>query len=102
MGCSQSTTDAIAIRSIEPEPRPKSASPHPKSASLRPKSTSPRPLPNQQSDRIVEDCMVIWLLNDSSLEVELEKAKLCHVVSTVKIFTNRDECVTYITNVRVE
>src|SRR5689334_4376147 len=88
MGCSQSKIEATAIKPIESESRPQSTKPH--------------PLPNQQSDRIVEDCIVIWLLNDFPLEIECEKAKLCHVVSTVKIFTDRDECVTYITNILVE
>jgi hypothetical protein len=88
MGCSQSKTEAISIKSSESESRPK--------------SVKARPLPNQQSDRIVEDCIVVWLLNGSSLEIDLEKAKLSHVVSTVKIFTDRDECVTYIINIRVE
>jgi hypothetical protein len=88
MGCSESKIETKSIRSVESEPRPK--------------SVKSRPLPTEQSDRIVEDCIVIWLLNDSSMEIEVEKAKLRHVVSTVKIFTDRDECVTYITNVRVE
>ena len=88
MGCSESKIEATSIKPIESESRPK--------------SVKSRPLPTEQSDRIVEDCIVIWLINDSSMETELEQAKLRHVVSTVKIFTDRDECVTYITNVRAE
>lgn len=88
MGCSQSTIEPLQIKSIEAESRPK--------------SVKSRPLPTQQSDRIVEDCIVIWLLNDSSLESEVDKAKLCHVVSTIKVFTNSDECVKYITNTIIE
>jgi tetratricopeptide (TPR) repeat protein len=89
MGCSQTRIEPTADKSIEDDSHSKSA--------------KPRPLPNQQIDRIVEDCIVIWLLNESFLgEVELEKSKLCHVVATIKMFTNRDECVTYIKNIRLE
>jgi tetratricopeptide (TPR) repeat protein len=89
MGCSQARTEpVIDIKSPEIESRPK--------------STRFCPLPNQQSDRIVEDCIVIWLLNDSSLEIEVERTKLSHVVSTVKTFSDRDEYITYITNIQVE
>ena len=88
MGCSQSRTNGITVNSIEPEPRIKSA--------------ISEPLPRQQSDRIVEDCIIVWLLHDSSSNVDLEKAKLCRVVSTIKTFTDRDTCLTYITNLRVE
>jgi hypothetical protein len=89
MGCSESKTNLAAISPIEAEHRPK--------------SPKPNLVFNQQfSNRIVEDCIVVWLLNDSSLNIDLEKTKLCRIVSTIKTFTDRDECVTYITNIRIE
>ncbi|CAF1309052.1 unnamed protein product [Adineta steineri] len=88
MGCSQSKSTGLSVEPIEPA-----------SSS---KSVKFRQIPQQQSDRIVEDCIIIWVLNDSSIDVELEKAKLRHIVSTIKIFTDRDQCVAYITNIRVE
>jgi hypothetical protein len=88
MGCSHSNTQPLSMKSMDPESRPRSIKSH--------------SLPIQQSNRIVEDCIVIWLLNDSSMNVENEKIKLSCVVSTVKVFTDRDECATYITNIRVE
>ncbi|CAF0759070.1 unnamed protein product [Rotaria sp. Silwood1] len=88
MGCSQSKIDTISNQSIEQD-----------SCSKFVPSNS---LSNEQSNRIVEDCIIVWFLNDSSINVVVEKAKLRHVVSTVKIFTDHDECITYIMNIRVE
>jgi tetratricopeptide (TPR) repeat protein len=88
MGCSQSKINLAVINPIESE--------------FRPRSAKSNPVANQQSDRIVEDCIVVWLLNDSSLNIDLEKAKIVRIVSTIKTFIDRDECVTYIKNIRVE
>lgn len=88
MGCSESKIEPLENKPIEIESRPKSAKSH--------------TAPTQKCDRIVEDCIVIWLLNNSSIEIEIEKTKLCHVVSTVKLFTNSNECVNYITKTSIE
>ncbi len=88
MGCSHSKSTGLPSVPIELESRRR--------------STKSRSIPNIKSDRMVEDCIIVWILNDSSMENELEKAKLRHIVSTIKIFTNRDECITYIESIRVE
>ncbi|CAF0877546.1 unnamed protein product [Rotaria sordida] len=88
MGCSQSKTDTLSNKSIEEESRIKSIQSH--------------SLSNEQSDRIIEDCIIVWFLNDSSIDIKIEKAKLRHVVSTVKIFNDCDECINYIINIRIE
>ncbi|CAF4429194.1 unnamed protein product [Rotaria sp. Silwood2] len=88
MGCSQSKTETISNKSIEQESRPKSI----QSCSLT----------NKQSDRIVEDCIIVWFFNDTSIDIKIEKAKLRHVVSTVKIFTDHDAFINYIINIRIE
>lgn len=88
MGCSQSKPNLVAIQTIEPESRPK--------------ATSPEPLPKPRPDRIVEDCVVVWLLTDSSVNIESEKVKLSRVVSTIKLFFNPDESIAFITNIRIE
>ncbi|CAF3508977.1 unnamed protein product [Rotaria sp. Silwood2] len=72
MGCSQSKSKLLLIKAMGPESRPRSIKLHLS--------------PNHQSDRIVEDYFIIWFLNDSSIEVKNQEAKLRHVVSTVKIF----------------
>ncbi|UJR24988.1 hypothetical protein I4U23_006350 [Adineta vaga] len=90
MGCSHSKSiGPAAILPIEPESRSKSA-----------KYRSISPL--EKSDRIVEDCMIIWVVNDSSKDIESEKAKLRQIISTIITFTDRDQCVAYITNIRIE
>ncbi|CAF3729794.1 unnamed protein product [Rotaria socialis] len=88
MGCSQSKTKAISSNVMELE--------------LGAKSIQSLSYPNQQSDRIVEDCIVVWLLNDSTIDIELKKSKLQHIISTVKIFTDHEACITYIMNIRIE
>lgn len=59
-------------------------------------------LPTEPSSRLVEDCLVLWLLPDSSVRVETEVAKLRRIVSTVILFSDRDECRVYIQKIRVE
>lgn len=66
------------------------------------KSTQTSSLYNQQSGRIIEDCIIIWFLNSSTIDAELGKLKLCRIASTVKIFTNYDVFINYITNIRSE
>ena len=88
MGCSQSKIEAISMSSIKPDTRPRSA--------------RHNSLPYQKSDRIVEDCIVIRFVNNSSLENELDNAKLHLVVSTVITFTNYNDCIAYINSIRVE
>ncbi|CAF0794754.1 unnamed protein product [Adineta ricciae] len=89
MGCSPSKNTGCPVTSIEPEPRSKSAK-------YRPAS------PIKQSDRIVEDCIIVWFLPDICKDIENHKAKLRHIVSTIKMFTDQDQCIAYITSIRVE
>lgn len=88
MGCSQSKPNLVAIQSIEPESRPKSG--------------HSEPIPKPKSDRIIEDCVIVWLLTNSSVNIESDKLHLSRVVSTSKIFFNPDECTTFINHIHIE
>jgi hypothetical protein len=52
--------------------------------------------------RIIENCIVLWLVNDSWIDVNSMKAQLRRVVSTVKTFTDSDHCATYLKEIRDE
>ena len=67
-----------------------------------PKAADSAALPTEPSSRLVEDCLVLWLLHHPSIQVETEVAKLRRIVSTVILFSDRDECRVYIQKIRVE
>lgn len=46
--------------------------------------------------------MILWLLDDPSVNIDDERAKLRQIVSIVTIFTAAEEFVTYVSNIRVE
>ena len=54
------------------------------------------------SNRLTEDCIVLWFLPDASLNIESERAKLREILSTVKTFADAEEYVAYVSNIRVE
>ena len=70
--------------------------------SLPGQSSEPSALATAPSSRLVEDCLVLWLLPAGSTPPASEVSKLCHVVSTVIVFSERDECLAYIAKIRVE
>lgn len=88
MGCSQSNRQSLVIPPVENKPQLPTVSRHSSS--------------NQQSDRIMENCIIVWFLDDSSTDVENEKTKLRQIVSFIKTFTDINECVNYITNIKIE
>ena len=51
---------------------------------------------------MVEDCIVIWLLDGATTNVENETCKLRRIVSTVQVFVDVDQCLVRINNVRME
>jgi tetratricopeptide (TPR) repeat protein len=54
------------------------------------------------STRILENCIIIWLLDDPSKKFENEKEQLRHLVSELKVFTNPDICIDYIRHIQDE
>jgi tetratricopeptide (TPR) repeat protein len=59
-------------------------------------------LSNKKSNRIVENFIVLWLLPNFSTEVKTEMSKLRQIVSVVELFTDPDEYITHIRDIRVE
>jgi hypothetical protein len=88
MGCSESNVQSQVIASVGEKPKPAVISRQPPS--------------NQQPNRIMENCIIVWFLPDSKVDVENDKIKLRHVISLIKIFNDASECATYITKIRVE
>lgn len=79
MGCLQCKTRPTAIRPVESE--------------FQRDSTQAR---SQNTQRILEDCIIVWFRTDSSSEMSQEESNLCHILSTIKVFSNSTECLTYI------
>jgi tetratricopeptide (TPR) repeat protein len=88
MGCSQSNLQSLVVSPVTNKPQSPAVSQHPEA--------------NQQSDRILENCIIVWFIHDSSIDVENEKNRLRQIVSYIKTFTDLNECLNYITNIKME
>ena len=52
--------------------------------------------------RFLEDCLIIWLNDDTSNKYEIEQEELRKVVYGLKTFNNIDGCISFISNIQDE
>lgn len=88
MGCSKSSFPSTPVVKTEPLP--------PSEIALVPA------VPTDQSSRLVENCIILWFVEDTSMNMEEDKSKIRRIVSTLKIFNNSDDMLTFINNIHVE
>ncbi|CAF3058462.1 unnamed protein product [Rotaria sp. Silwood2] len=54
----------------------------------------------QQNTRFIENCMIVWFVDPAATpEKETVLAHLRHIVCTLRIYTDQDACVTFMTNI---
>ena len=88
MGCLQSRSHANAVEPISSEPNVN--------------QNQAVELISPMKIRIIEDCIVVWLVLDKSVNIQNAASKLRHIISTVIVFFDQDECLNYVQSIRIE
>ncbi|CAF3171760.1 unnamed protein product [Rotaria sp. Silwood2] len=59
-------------------------------------------LNQSQTTRFVENCVIVWLTDQSSIEEKNLLKQFRHIISALRIFTDSDACFTFINNIHDE